>query len=260
MSKAISFKFVDDQIDEIVNQDTGESNPNFIYNEEPADDYVGLDLPDISKKEIVKEDIFDEPEPNKMKLELVDDIEDTTEEEQPEESSSEEEEEVVKLPVRKIRRPIIAKKNLQEPQIINVIHELPKVQLDSKGKPIKLNKNGLPRKERKPMTEEQKQKCLDNLKKGREKKSKQKAIQLEQKQIEQPKQKQKQNSISKDLIKDAQLEAIMQYDSLRKARKKKKKEAQLVVDEQEKLKNTLRQEINNTPNWKQTAGKWSNYY
>ena len=170
MSKAISFKFVDDQIDEIVNQDTGESNPNFIYNDEPADDYVGLDLPDISKKEIVKEDIFDEPEPNTMKLELVDDIEDTTEEEQPEESSSEEEEEVVKLPVRKIRRPIISKKNIQDPQIINVIHELPKVQLDSKGKPIKLNKNGLPRKERKPMTEEQKQKCLDNLKKGREKK------------------------------------------------------------------------------------------
>ena len=62
------------------------------------------------------------------------------------------------------------------------------------------------------------------------------------------------------MIKDAQLEAIMQYDSLRKERKKKKKEAQLIIDEQEKLKNTLRQEINNTPNWKQTAGRWSNYY
>ena len=186
-AKAISFKFVDDQIDEIVNQETGESNPNFIYNDEPADDYVGLDLPDISKKEIVKEDIFDEPEPkeNKMKLELVDDIEDTTEEEQPEESSSEEEEEVVKLPVRKIRRPIISKKNIKDPQIINVIHELPKVQLDSKGKPIKLNKNGLPRKERKPMTDEQKQKCLDNLKKGREKRSKQKAIRQQQTKTEQ---------------------------------------------------------------------------
>tara|TARA_R110001599_G_scaffold71472_1_gene199416 strand:+ start:2612 stop:3391 length:780 start_codon:yes stop_codon:yes gene_type:complete len=259
MSKSISFKFVDDKIDEIVNGDTGESNPNFIYNEEPADDYVGLDLPDISKKEIVKEDIFDEPEPEekKIKLELVDDIEYTTEEEQIEESSEEEE---VSAPVRKIRRPIIAKKNLQAPQVINVIHELPKVQLDSKGKPIKLNKNGLPRKERKPMTEEQKQKCLDNLKKGREKRSKQKAIEVEQKEIEQPKQKQKQTSISKQDLKEAQLDAIMQYDSLRKARKKKKKEAQLIVDEQEKLKNTLRQEINNTPNWKQTAGKWSGYY
>ena len=270
MLKAVSFNYTEDKveetIDDIVNDETGESNPNFVYSDE--DDYVGLELPNIEKKEIVKEDIFDEPEVKEvkpLKLELKDDIE----------------------------------MDIVEEEVIP---------LTKMGRPMSLNKNGQPRKTRKPMSEEQKRVCAENLRRGREKKKlnseengdklkinrdrmlrrkelieKKKELELQKlenavngleevvehtkpkprrkKEEEPPTPRQSTTSnLSSDSIKQIQLDAILEYDALRKERKKIKKQNQLVENEKQKLRDSLTKEMSAIPKWKQAAGKWANYY
>ena len=57
-------------------------------------------------------------------------------------------------------------------------------------------------------------------------------------------------------MKDAQLEAIMEYDALRKKRKAKKKEDKMVQQQKEDLKKLVRREMG----WEETAGKYSGCY
>lgn len=238
------FNFVDD---EPVNTDTGETNPNFVYEEESADkpvEEVSLDIPSIEKEAIDIETIFD-----KQKKDII--------------------------------KPAPAPEPIPEaiPEIIPESVPEPKTR---KTKEPKLNKNGKPRKKRE-YTEEQKEAMRERLAKARaqvgknrsqkqEEKAKEKKYQQLKKQTRDLKIKEMEQKViqkdtptpvptpkpalTKEEIKDIQLNAIMEYDGLRKKRKAKKKEAQMVEAHRQELKNLVKKELG----WESTAGKWSNCY
>lgn len=135
-----------------------------------------------------------------------------------------------------------------------------------------LTKKGLPRKKRPPMTEEQKEKLkkarekalqvrrqkakeklemkeLDTKEKELKKKQKYKKVkELEEEIIEdKPKTNNNNNNnfvaFSKKDLEEAQLEAIIKYDTIRKTRKKEKQEKIKKEQEEEVLKQTLRRAI-----------------
>ena len=240
--------------DEDVNLETGEVNENFIYAEdEPPEieDTLDLELPDVSKTEIVESDIFDE--------------------------SSEEEE-----------------LDVQPPDQVPIIKEVAEVKLPENIPPLTnqtLNKNGKPRKTRKPLTDQQRKVNLENLRLAREKRKqskgkaqleKQKVIKkqtlLKQKeeldlelleeevsdkqeevtQLKQPVEKKNKKGLTPEEIKQIQLDAILEYDTLRKSRKAKKNEAKMIQAEKDQLKHNLQMEMKQ--GWETTAGKWSTYY
>ena len=68
------------------------------------------------------------------------------------------------------------------------------------------------------------------------------------------------SNLSSDSIKQIQLDAILEYDALRKERKKIKKQNQLVENEKQKLRDSLTKEMNAVPNWRTVAGRFQNYY
>tara|TARA_R110000782_G_scaffold138536_2_gene231092 strand:+ start:250 stop:1011 length:762 start_codon:yes stop_codon:yes gene_type:complete len=240
--------------DEDVNLETGEVNENFIYAEdEPPEieDTLDLELPDVSKTEIVESDIFDE--------------------------SSEEEE-----------------LDVQPPDPVPIVKEVTEVKLPENIPPLTnqtLNKNGKPRKTRKPLTDQQRKVNLENLRLAREKRKqskgkaqleKQKVIKkqtlLKQKeeldlelleeevsdkqeevsQLKQPVEKKNKKGLTPEEIKQIQLDAILEYDTLRKSRKAKKNEAKMIQAEKDQLKQNLQMEMK--AGWEKTAGKWSTYY
>ena len=248
--------------DEDVNLETGEVDPNFIYAEdEPPEieDTLDLELPDISKTEIVESEIFDE--------------------------SSEEEELDVQPP-----DPVPIVKEVAE------VKPVAEVKLPEDVPPLAsvhqtLNKNGKPRKTRKPLTDQQRKVNLENLRLAREKRKqskgkaqleKQKVMKkqtlLKQKedldlelleeevsdkqeevsQLKQPVEKKNKKGLTPEEIKQIQLDAILEYDTLRKSRKAKKNEAKMIQAEKDQLKQNLQMEMK--AGWETTAGKWSTYY
>tara|TARA_R100000329_G_scaffold149454_1_gene140142 strand:- start:274 stop:957 length:684 start_codon:yes stop_codon:yes gene_type:complete len=151
-------------------------------------------------------------------------------------------------------------------------------------KPVKLNKNGQPRKKR-VYTEEQKNAMRERMKLARQqrgknteakkqkkanekkhKELKEKTMEQEIEEMEQklnkknnpqPAPEPKQSFTKKDL-EDAQLNAIVEYEKIRKQRKQKKKQEQLIAQEKEALKNLVKREMNQS--WEATAGRFSSCY
>ena len=151
--------------------------------------------------------------------------------------------------------------------------------------PVKLNKNGKPRKKR-VYTEEQREAMRVRMKLAREQRGKNDKIKKEKKAKEKKHKELKEKTIdheieemekklvkktttepipipakqsfTKDDLEEAQLGAIVKYETIRKQRKAKKKQEQLIQQEKEALKNLVKREMNQT--WEQTAGKFSNCY
>ena len=154
-------------------------------------------------------------------------------------------------------------------------------------KPVKLNKNGQPRKKRQ-YTEEQREAMRVRMLKAREARGKNDKIKKEKKEkekkhkelkektmeqeIEEMEQKlnkknnpqpapnpvpQKQ-SFTKQDIQDAQLNAIVEYEKIRKQRKQKKKQDQLIAQEKEALKNLVKREMNQS--WEAVSGRYAGCY
>ena len=191
--------------------------------EEPVvDDVVELDVPDIKKEPIKSEDIFLTPEP-------------------------------APLP--------------QPPE-----------------KPVRLNKNGQPRKKR-VYTEEQREAMRVRMLKARAQRGKNDKIKKEKKETLKKHQELKEKTIEHEIeemenklikksnpqsipqpkesftkkdLEDAQLNAIVEYEKIRKQRKQKKKEEQLIAQEKEALKKLVKREMNQT--WESTAGRFRNCY
>ena len=247
--------------EEDTNVDTGEVNQNFIYAEdEPPEieDTIDLELPDISKTEIVESDIFDDQS-----------------------SGGETEEEL----------------DVQPPDPVPIVKQVTEVKPVEEVAEVKpptnktLNKNGKPRKTRKPLTDEQRKVNLENLRLAREKRKNQKGkSQIEKQkvikketlmkekeeldlelleeevsdkkeevtQMKQPIEKQNKKGLTPHEIKQIQLDAILEYDALRKTRKAKKNEEKMIQAEKDKLKHNLQMEMKK--GWEVTAGRWSNYY
>tara|TARA_R110001599_G_scaffold83078_1_gene223373 strand:+ start:1902 stop:2669 length:768 start_codon:yes stop_codon:yes gene_type:complete len=242
--------------DEDVNLETGEVDPNFIYAEdEPPEieDTLDLELPDVSKTEIVESDIFDESSEEELDIQPPDPV------------------------------PII--KEVVVPEEVKLPENIPPLANQT------LNKNGKPRKTRKPLTDQQRKVNLENLRLAREKRKqskgkaqleKQKVMKkqtlLKQKeeldlelleeevsdkqeevsQLKQPVEKKNKKGLTPEEIKQIQLDAILEYDTLRKSRKAKKNEAKMIQAEKDQLKHNLQMEMKQ--GWETTAGKWSTYY
>ena len=151
-------------------------------------------------------------------------------------------------------------------------------------KPVKLNKNGLPRKKR-IYTEEQKEAMRVRMKLAREQRGKNDKIKREKKEKEQKYKELKEKtrdqeieemeqkltkknipqatpepkqSFTKEDIQDAQLNAIVEYEKIRKQRKQKKKQDQLIAQEKEALKNLVKREMNQS--WEAVSGRYAGCY
>ncbi len=190
--------------------------------DEPVEDVIELDVPDITKEPIKSEDIFLTPEPPK---------------------------------------PVKAEK------------------------PVRLNKNGQPRKKR-IYTEEQKEAMRVRMLKAREARGKNDKIKKEKKEILKKHKELKEKTIEQEVqemeqklnkkttaptapipakqsftradLEEAQLGAIVKYESIRKQRKAKKKQEQLIAQEKEALKELVKREMNQS--WESVAGKYAGCY
>ena len=150
----------------------------------------------------------------------------------------------------------------------NFVYEKPVGKLTKKGKP------------RKQMSEEQKQKARDNLKRARENKmAKKKALEaskpkkevpiVEEKKVEQPsepvvKQQVAQVAtqgkyLSKEDLESSTLNAIMSYEKIRKERKAVKKEQQMIQAEKDKILNVARNHLHSS-GWQASAGRFNGCY
>ena len=152
------------------------------------------------------------------------------------------------------------------------------------GKKSKLTKTGKVRRE---YTEEQKQKCRDNLQKAREKR--QAKIQKKEKPVDPPKimtvkepdpepepapargpvvipeskpdpPPQPRPMLSKQDIEESQFRAIERYEQVRKQRKQKKKEDQAIQSERDRVRGVARNHLRPTPTWQGQAGRFSDCF
>lgn len=162
-------------------------------------------------------------------------------------------------------------KSKKEKLNVNEVFDLPKeTPIVETAPPVKLTKKGVPRKKRPPMSEEHKQKLALAREKAMEARKKKaadkkvaKALELEEKELLK-KQKHKRvqklkeeveqdvkptepkpvgNLFTKEQLEEAQLNAIMNYEKIRKTRKAEKKEKQKKNMEEEALKQTIRRAV-----------------
>jgi len=154
-------------------------------------------------------------------------------------------------------------------------------------KPVRLNKNGLPRKKR-VYTEEQREAMRVRMKLAREQRGKNTEVkkqkkeilkkhkELKEKTLEQEVQEMEQKltkknnpqptpnpvpakqSFTREDLEEAQLGAIVKYETIRKQRKQKKKQEQLIQQEKQALQNLVKREMNQS--WESTAGRFSGCY
>ena len=149
----------------------------------------------------------------------------------------------------------------------NFVYDKPKGKLTKKGKP------------RKQMSEEQKQKARDNLKRARENKlAKKKKLEdakpkpvikkvveptpepepepVKQQVAQAPTQG---KYLSKEDLESSTLNAIQTYEKIRKERKKVKKEQQMIQAEKDKILNVARNHLHNS-GWQSSAGRFNGCY
>ena len=165
-----------------------------------------------------------------------------------------------------IKKVVPKAKSKRDDMNINEIFNMPQ-QSQVEEANVKLTKKGKPRKKRPPMSEEHKaklalarEKAMESRKKKAQERKENKALETEEKELlkkqkvkrvnqlkeevlEEPTKINKESSFSKKDLEDAQLQAIMNYEKIRKQRKEEKKERQKQEAEQEALKAQLRQAV-----------------
>ena len=159
-------------------------------------------------------------------------------------------------------------KSKREDMNVNDIFSMPEATLPN----VKLTKKGKPRKQRPPMREEHKaklavarEKAMEARKKKAQEKKENKALELEEKELlkkqkvkrvkqlkeevdegsilDPPTKKEPIQMFSKKDLEEAQLQAIMNYEKIRKSRKAEKQERQKKEAEEEALKAQLRRAV-----------------
>jgi len=249
---------------DFVDPDTGEENPNFIYTDVPEmndDEEEEIDVVEhltVEKEDIDINSIFDKAMNDVGGL---DTIETEIPEGVPEIS-------LVKSPK---KTPVIS-------------------QVKSNEKPVKLNKNGQPRKKR-VYTDAQREAMRERMKKAREQSGKNKAKKQEEKaqekkykelmkqkkllemdEIEEKIKKKKEpkkepapapaisieapKGLSREELKQAQFDAILQYETLRKQRKAKKKQEEQIQQYKKDVENSLKKELG----WRDVAGEYADCF
>ena len=167
-------------------------------------------------------------------------------------------------------KPKSKKEKLNVNEVFDLPKETPIQPIETPPANVKLTKKGVPRKKRPPMSEEHKQKlalarekAMASRKKKAADKKVAKALELEEKELLK-KQKHKRvqklkeevdedtqpqpiksngSFFTKEQLEEAQLNAIMNYEKIRKTRKAEKKEKQKKDMEEEALKQTIRRAV-----------------
>jgi hypothetical protein len=166
----------------------------------------------------------------------------------------------------KIEKVVPKAKSKREDMNVNDIFNLPNDGTIQKD--VKLTKKGKPRKQRPPMTEEHKEKlkiAREKAMASRQKKAAErreaKDLELQEKELlkkqkvkrvqklkeevddEIPKEIKKEANFTKKDLEDAQLQAIMNYEKIRKSRKAEKEERKKKEAEEEAIRNQLRRAV-----------------
>ncbi len=260
--------------------------------EEPYEDELNeMELPNITPRVVNEEEIFDKsifkPEPEKTKRDVVvveDVVEDVVETpvKKPRKRRTQKPH-VVNIPQVIIDKPPEPIKEVVVQESTEPPHN-PLYKYDRYGKVVR-NKNGSIRMKRQ-YTEEQKKAMTERLAKARANRNKNadqrneekklKKIQddkkkelmkkkqiIEEREIEEkiaqhslPPQQRKRNGFSKSDIEEIQLDAITKYETLRKQRKEKKRQEQLVEQEKQNLRNTIKQQLG----YKEVSGIYANCF
>ena len=167
-------------------------------------------------------------------------------------------------------KPKSKKEKLNVNEVFDLPNDTPIQPIETPPANVKLTKKGVPRKKRPPMSEEHKQKlalarekAMASRKKKAADKKVAKALELEEKELLK-KQKHKRvqklkeeveqdvkptepkpsgSFFTKEQLEEAQLNAIMNYEKIRKTRKAEKKEKQKKDMEEEALKQTIRRAV-----------------
>jgi len=268
---------------------------NFKFSELSIEDPVKLDedeinemeLPNITPRVVNEEEIFDKsifkPEPEKEDV-VEDTVEDVVETpvKKPRKRRTQKPH-VVNIPQVIIDKPPEPIKEVVVQESTEPPHN-PLYKYDRYGKVVR-NKNGSIRMKRQ-YTEEQKKAMTERLAKARANRNKNtdqrneekklKKIQddkkkelmkkkqiIEEREIEEkiiqhslPPQQRKRNGFSKSDIEEIQLDAITKYETLRKQRKEKKRQEQLVEQEKQNLRNTIKQQLG----YKEVSGIYANCF
>ena len=255
---------------QFVDPDTGEDNPNFIYTDVPEmNDTEEEEIDVVEHLTVEKEDIDINSIFDKAMNDVggLDTIETEINEDAPE-----------------ISQVISPKKT---PETAGSFAEISQVK--SNVKPVKLNKNGQPRKKR-VYTDAQREAMRERMKKAREQSGKNKVKKQEEKaqekkykelmkqkkllemdEIEEKIKKKKEpkkepapepapiptpKGLSRDELKQAQFDAILQYETLRKQRKAKKKQEQQIQQYKKDVENSLKKELG----WRDIAGEYADCF
>lgn len=264
---------------QFVDPETGEENPNFIYTDVPEmndDEEEEIDVVEhlkVEKEDIDINSIFDKAMNDVGGL---DTIETEINEDAPEISL------VVESPKATQRSAKSPKKTPETAGSFAVIS-----QVKSNEKPVKLNKNGQPRKKR-VYTDAQREAMRERMKKAREQSGKNKAKKQEEKaqekkykelmkqkkllemdEIEEKIKKKKEpkkepapepapapKGLSREELKQAQFDAILQYETLRKQRKAKKKQEEQIKQYKQDVENSLKKELG----WRDIAGEYADCF
>ena len=270
---------------QFVDPETGEENPNFIYTDVPEmNDTEEEEIDVVEHLTVEKEDI----DINSIFDKAMNDVGglDTIETEIPEgvpEISL-----VVESP-KATQRSAKSPKKIPEsvPETAGSFAEISQVK--SNNKPVKLNKNGQPRKKR-VYTDAQREAMRERMKKAREQSGKNKAKKQEEKaqekkykelmkqkkllemdEIEEKIKKKKEpkkepepapapiptpKGLSREELKQAQFDAILQYETLRKQRKAKKKQEEQIKQYKQDVENSLKKELG----WRDVAGEYADCF
>tara|TARA_R110000765_G_scaffold27972_4_gene67754 strand:- start:308 stop:1099 length:792 start_codon:yes stop_codon:yes gene_type:complete len=253
---------------QFVDPDTGEENPNFIYTDVPEmNDTEEEEINVVEHLTVEKEDI----DINSIFDKAMNDVGglDTIETEIPE--------------------------GVPEISLVKSPKKIPEIsQVKSNIKPVKLNKNGQPRKKR-VYTDAQREAMRERMKKAREQSGKNKVKKQEEKaqekkykelmkqkkllemdEIEEKIKKKKEpkkepapepapaisieapapKGLSRDELKQAQFDAILQYETLRKQRKAKKKQEEQIQQYKKDVENSLKKELG----WRDVAGEYADCF
>ena len=264
---------------QFVDPETGEENPNFIYTDVPEmNDTEEEEIDFVEHLTVEKEDIDINSIFDKAMNDVggLDTIETEIPEDVPEISL------VVESP----------KKSPKKTAEISQVVESPKAtqrSAKSNNKPVKLNKNGQPRKKR-VYTDAQREAMRERMKKAREQSGKNKAKKQEEKaqekkykdlmkqkkllemdEIEEKIKKKKEpkkepepapapiptpKGLSREELKQAQFDAILQYETLRKQRKAKKKQEEQIKQYKQDVENSLKKELG----WRDVAGEYADCF
>lgn len=233
--------------EEDINEETGEENPNFVYEDEPSEKKQEELIKIEEKEQIISKDIFDDM-PDNIGV-IPDEVKEVLMEEG--------------IPLKK-EKPL---------------------------KPVKPVKPVKEKKKRKPMSEEHKQKLALAREKAMivrkakaEEKKKMKALDTEEKELLKTQKIKRVKKLKEDVdsddaevqkskpspsvgittftkkdLEDAQYDAIVKYDAVRKQRKKEKKEAEMIERDKQKMLNTI-QKATGSYSYRDGSNRWDSCY